>query len=550
MATANPGTVSKTGNPYLDSLLSNNKWDMSAAPITFSFGKVDSTNAWSSEEKIAVFAALGAWEEVANVSFEFKDDGKKTNFTFYLTDTLPGGAQGIGHGPNGKAQDGNVLFATTAFADWKGDLPVGGYSYFAAVHEIGHALGLEHPHDTAHTSLLFPGVTTSSDRGEHGLNNILNTVMGYNVLNIDGLTPTQEQHFGFVDGPMAFDIAAIQSVYGKNMSTNAGVSSYKLPNSNQQYTAWSCIWDAGNVDEIFYRGKRDSVIDLRDAPLTGKNAGGYISHADGIFGGYTIANGVVIENASGGDGSDSITGNTADNMLDGFNGDDELYGLGGDDLLDGGFGFDLLNGGGGTDTVTYAFYANSNGMVANLASGLTTFQGTTLTDTLVSVENLVGGQGSDCLIGNGVGNKLDGYLGNDLLIGGGGRDRLIGGLGQDTLNGNEGADIFQFTTLSHSSGGFMDNIQALNANEDQFDVSSANIAAGLAKRTVAADFTSDIYGAIGSAKASQLLLVTATGSAAGVYLFINDKIAAADWTKDALIKLTDMTGALTINDFI
>ena len=43
---------------------------------------------------------------------------------------------------------------------------------------------------------------------------------------------------------------------------------------------------------------------------------------DGIFGGLTIANGVVIENASGGSGNDTIRGNSADNVLDGNAGDD------------------------------------------------------------------------------------------------------------------------------------------------------------------------------------------------------------------------------------
>ena len=47
-----------------------------------------------------------------------------------------------------------------------------------------------------------------------------------------------------------------------------------------------------------------------------------MSRADGIFGGYTIANGVVIENAIGGKGNDTLIGNSADNSLDGGAGDD------------------------------------------------------------------------------------------------------------------------------------------------------------------------------------------------------------------------------------
>ena len=51
-------------------------------------------------------------------------------------------------------------------------------------------------------------------------------------------------------------------------------------------------------------------------------AGGAISKVDGIFGGLTIANGVVIENAAGGSGNDTIKGNSANNVLDGNAGDD------------------------------------------------------------------------------------------------------------------------------------------------------------------------------------------------------------------------------------
>lgn len=60
------------------------------------------------------------------------------------------------------------------------------------------------------------------------------------------------------------------------------------------------------------------------------------------MGGYTIANGVIIENAIGGAGDDFIAGNEFDNTI---NGD------AGSDLLDGGAGNDSLNGGSGNDTL-------------------------------------------------------------------------------------------------------------------------------------------------------------------------------------------------------
>lgn len=76
-----------------------------------------------------------------------------------------------------------------------------------------------------------------------------------------------------------------------------------------------------------------------------------VSFIGGVFGGYTIANGVVIENATGGSGDDALMGNEADNVLKGNSGDDTLLGRGGDDQLRGDSGKDDLRGGEGDDTL-------------------------------------------------------------------------------------------------------------------------------------------------------------------------------------------------------
>ena len=47
-----------------------------------------------------------------------------------------------------------------------------------------------------------------------------------------------------------------------------------------------------------------------------------MSFADGIYGGFTVAHGVIIENASGGSGGDYLVANTADNALTGNGGGD------------------------------------------------------------------------------------------------------------------------------------------------------------------------------------------------------------------------------------
>ena len=58
---------------------------------------------------------------------------------------------------------------------------------------------------------------------------------------------------------------------------------------------------------------RDARIDLTAATLDYSPTGaGVVSYAQGIFGGYTIANGVVIENAAGSSGNDVLIGNDAE----------------------------------------------------------------------------------------------------------------------------------------------------------------------------------------------------------------------------------------------
>ncbi|MGZ8407595.1 MAG: M10 family metallopeptidase C-terminal domain-containing protein, partial [Caulobacteraceae bacterium] len=128
---------------------------------------------------------------------------------------------------------------------------------------------------------------------------------------------------------------------------------------NAPGTFYSCIWDAGGTDTINYVGDRDTVIDLRAATLKYEaGGGGFISYAWGIFGGFTIANGVTIERAAGGSGNDHLTGNDAANRL---------TGNGGRDWLDGGLGRDVLSGGAGRDKFVFDVLDAARDRIADLA---------------------------------------------------------------------------------------------------------------------------------------------------------------------------------------
>ncbi len=133
-----------------------------------------------------------------------------------------------------------------------------------------------------------------------------------------------------------------------------------LVDVNAAGTRYSSIWDAGGVDQIVYEGARDANIDLRPATLQyEQGGGGWVSYAFGIHGGFTIANGVTVENARSGSGNDALIGNDAANRLESGAGTDVLSGNGGNDVLIGGAGRDTLTGGAGADSFVYQSNADS-----------------------------------------------------------------------------------------------------------------------------------------------------------------------------------------------
>ena len=144
----------------------------------------------------------------------------------------------------------------------------------------------------------------------------------------------------------------------------------------------------------------------------------------------------------GGQGRDLLIGGYGNDTLIGGQGRDPLDGGPGNDTLIGGQGRDPLYGGPGNDT---ADYSTSSGHVkVELIRGIGYFndaQG----DRLHSIENLVGSNFDDTLVGGAAANAISGGDGNDELYGGGGADTLLGGIGEDSLFGDD-------LTLDYASG--------------------------------------------------------------------------------------------------
>jgi hypothetical protein len=291
-------------------------------------------------QQAATVRAMEAWASVANISLaEVRESATQVgDIRVFQTDAvnlLDSGAQAWGwaYQPDSRNAAGGDVWISTKYTD--SDWSVGSYNYEAIMHELGHALGLKHP---------FDGSTVLDAAHD----NRLYTLMAYdnapNSLFVDvsqsGNTHTWRSYTVNPDTPMLYDIAAMQYLYGANMRYHTGADTYTFDPSTPFLRT---IWDAGGNDTISVANFRTNcTIDLRQGHYssisipsdTGDEFNWTRPPPVGTYDGsdnLAIAFGAVIENATGGQGGDTLIGN---------NGANRLQGNGGSNLLDGGDGVD------------------------------------------------------------------------------------------------------------------------------------------------------------------------------------------------------------------
>jgi len=349
------------GNVFVDALIwGGTAWDLAKGPVTYWFGgpsdrpavaaaaqgseylvALSQLGTWSADEIATFKAGLAVFSSVSGLTFAEAPSPTQANLLWIQYD-FGDGTLGTQDPPGPTPSFG---FFNDRDVSWH-YLKPGGDGRDTIMHELGHGMGLAHPHDGGENAdaTRFPGVAPYDgyDTGTADLNQGIFTVMSYNT----GWNEAPHNlAYGAQSGLGAFDIAALQALYGANRTFHAGNNTYVLRMSNGEKTGWSAIWDAGGIDTITAgSSKRDAVIDLRAASLKAgsPNAGGFPSHGEDVAGGFTIAKGVVIENAVGGSGDDRLTGNGAANTLNGRAGADTLLGGGGNDILKGGGGRDAF----------------------------------------------------------------------------------------------------------------------------------------------------------------------------------------------------------------
>ena len=156
--------------------------------------------------------------------------------------------------------------------------------------------------------------------------------------------------------------------------------------------------------------------------------------------------------------AETVIGGTLDDTFFGNAGNDILLGMTGNDRLSGGTGDDTLDGGDGCDTADYS--TALQGVSAILTGGSATGADAG-TDTLIAIENVIGGAAGDHINGDTNDNVLTGNGGDDLLFGFAGVDTLVGGDGNDTLVGNAGGeDLFAHNSDTLDGGAGNDTFYA------------------------------------------------------------------------------------------
>lgn len=323
---------------------------------------------------------------------------------------------------------------------------VNSYSMQTYIHEIGHALGLDHAGNYNGSASFARDARFALDSWQLSTMSYFSQAANRNV----------DASFAYVLTPMLADLAAMQKLYGTSTRVGTGATTYGVgSDAGPLHAAIGTLMASGTLaTPIAFTVIDKNGIDTFNFSTDLANQAvnltpGSVSSIYGLRGNLLIEAKTVIENVRAGHGNDQIRGNDAANALYGNAGNDTLEGGKGNDTLDGGEGGDALIGGLGNDSLLGG--AGEDWLAGGLGDdklyggdGYDTLKGEFGSDQLyggAGGDSLDGGDGADKLYGGDDGDILNGGLGNDLIHGDAGIDQISGGAGQDTLYGGDDLDF-------------------------------------------------------------------------------------------------------------
>jgi serralysin len=373
-------TISLSGNVYVDGILGSTRWGTNSLTYSFptsasnygigypngepgnNFGVLHAT------QQTTVVSVLAMYASVANLTFTVTTESNSNHGDLrFARSDAPNTAWA--YYPATFDYGGDVWFNSSS---GQYDNPTrGNYAYLTIIHEIGHTLGLDH----AHQGYTVP---TGRDSMEY-------TVMSYrSYVGASTTSGYTNENWSFAQSLMMYDIAAVQYLYGANFNTNSGNTTYTwsstsgemfingvgqgAPGANRIFLT---VWDGGGVDTYDFSNYTTGLT-ISLAPgewtTTSTNQLAWLSWDGSQIADGNIANALLynddsrslIENARGGFGNDSITGNRANNVL---------WGNGGNDVLNGGTGQDSAGYSGQSSNYSWRQNSDRSYTVTDLRSG-------------------------------------------------------------------------------------------------------------------------------------------------------------------------------------